>query len=82
MSEEQLVTFRLNLTEQILRRNRPVSEPQLQIINLLMKLECYIMNEMLQLYEELKRKLLLGSVEESLQPRILDIVNELYLLLL
>ena len=82
MSEEQLVTFRLNLTEQILRRNRPVSEPQLQTINLLMKLECYTMNEMLQLYEELKRKLLLGSVEESLQPRILDIVNELYLLLL
>ena len=37
---------------------------------------------MLQLYEELKRKLLLGSIEESLQPRILDIVNELYLLLL
>ena len=75
MSEEQLVTFRLNLTEQILRRSRPVSEPQLQTINLLMKLECYTMNEMLQLYEELKRKLLLGSVEESLQPRILDIVN-------
>ena len=44
MSEEQLVTFRLNLTEQILRRSRPVSEPQLQTINLLMKLECYTMN--------------------------------------
>lgn len=74
MSEEQLVTFRLNLTEKILNY-KDVSEPQLETISLLMQLECYTTNETLQLYEEMKRKLLKGNLQETLQQKILGIIN-------
>lgn len=80
MNEEQLVSFRLSLTENILN-NKNVSENQLETINLLMQLECYTTNEMLQIYEELKRKLLVKDTSEKLQKKILAIINQIYLLL-
>jgi hypothetical protein len=69
MSEEQLVTFRLNLTEKLLSSSE-CSIEQLETVSLLMKLECYTTNEMLQIYEELKNKLISG-LSSKLVPKVL-----------
>lgn len=57
ITEEQLVSFRLGLTEKILNSST-CSLQQMQTVGLLMRLECYTTNEMLQLLDEFKTKLI------------------------
>lgn len=71
LTEQQLVSFRLSLTEAILNSNT-CSKQQLETVGLLMELDCYTVNEMLQLYEEFKLKLSTGEVERALVPRLLS----------
>lgn len=79
LTEQQLVSFRLSLTEAILNSNT-CSKQQLETVGLLMQLDCYTVNEMLQLYEEFKLKLSTGEVERELIPRLLSFFEQLFVL--
>lgn len=70
MAEEQLVSFRLNLTEKILN-SASCSLQQLETVSLLIRLECYTVNEILQLYQEFRAKLLAEEIPRVLIPKML-----------